>query len=515
MLHETFMRNTKIEKTKVLYLITMLLLFCANFIFSQSVELKGKVVDSIQVPLYYANILAEPIDSSKIIFAITDEKGRYQIKLSKNKTYQLKVSYLGYRPKSILYLAKKDSIYNFVLDERIEILDEVKIDAKLAVSIKKDTITYQTDKFITGEERKLRDVLKKLPGIKVDRNGNVTVHGKKVTKVLVENKEFFTGDSKLAVNNIPANAVNEVEVLDNYSDVAILKGLEDSDDMAMNIKLKEGKKKFWFGDVEGGAGVTERYLAHPSLFYYSPKTSTNIIADANNTGTKSFTFKDYLDFEGGYNKILLNPKAYFSRLNDDFSQFLNNSNFKNSKHSFLAGSINQTLSNKTNLIGYGIYSNSENELESRSINEYISETESLSENRVSISNPRNRFAIGKIALENVKENGTTFKIQSFIKYSNNKDLIITNSRFNSENNFINSNSQIDNIDFKQNIEWYKGVSESHTITAIGNINFTQGNTLVNWQTNDNVFQNVIPIIDDSTFDITKDKETSSQNIYPQ
>jgi len=97
-----------------------------------------------------------------------------------------------------------------------------------------------------------------------------------------------------------------------------LKGLEDSEDMAMNIKLKENKKKFIFGDIDSAGGIKERYLVHPSLYYYSPKTSVNAIGDFNNTGTKSFTVKDYLEFEGGRNKLLSDAKSYFSLLNDGF-----------------------------------------------------------------------------------------------------------------------------------------------------------------------------------------------------
>lgn len=501
-----------IKKIELRFLFAIIFMFLFGSSFSQSIKVKGKVVDSLKNPLAYANILAEPIDNSKIVFAITDESGEYQLRLVKNLNYKIKISYLGYKPKIVSLKTEKDTVLDIILSEGIEVLDEVKIDAKLAVSIKKDTITYLTDKFKTGEERKLRDILKKLPGVEVDREGNVTVQGKRITQVLVENKQFFTGDSKLAVNNIPADVVSEVEVLDNYSDVSILKGLEDTNDVAMNIKLKEGKKKFWFGDIDGGLGVTDRYLVHPSIFYYSPNTSTNIIGDANNIGIKSFSFKDYLDFEGGYNKILLNPKAYFSRLNDDFSQFLNNRNFKNSTHNFLAASINQTLSEEANLNGYAIYSQSDNELESRNINEYLNETGSIFEERTTTNNPQNSLVIGKLGLESIKEDGTTLKIQSFVKASDNKSFGNTNSRFGSEDNSINSSLISDNLEFKQNFEWYKSISKKHTLTAIGNISIARNSSLINWLTSTNVFQNSVPIVDDSVFDISKDKQTSSQNL---
>ncbi|MCP4071568.1 MAG: carboxypeptidase regulatory-like domain-containing protein, partial [Hyphomicrobiales bacterium] len=222
-----------------------------------------------------------------------------------NQSYKVTTSYLGYLPQTItVNTTKQDLTKNFVLKENPNQLDEVILNYTPPVTVKKDTITYKVDAFVTGEERKLREVLKKLPGVEVDRIGNVTVQGKRVTKVLVEDKTFFTGNSKLAVNNIPADAVDKVEILDNYNEVAMLKNLQDSEDMAMNIKLKEDKKKFAFGDVEVGAGIKDRYLVHPTLFYYSPKTNVNLIADFNNQGIKSFGFRDYLEFEGGFGKLM-------------------------------------------------------------------------------------------------------------------------------------------------------------------------------------------------------------------
>ena len=504
------MRKTKKRRTNILIVSYLLII---NFSFSQSIEMKGRVLDSLQTPLTYVNIIAEPIANLELRFAVTNKQGNFQMFLEKNKEYTIRVSYLGYKTEIINFKALRDVIRNFVLKENAQILGEVIIDAKLAINIKKDTITYQTDKFVTGNERKLKDVLRKLPSVEVDRVGNVTVQGKRVTKVLIENKQFFTGDSKLAVNNIPADAINEIEILDNYTDVAILKGLEDSDDMAMNIKLKENKKNFWFGDIEVGSGVglSKRHVVHPSIFYYSPKTSVNFIGDLNNTGEKSFTFKDYLDFEGGYNTILLNPKAYFSKLNDDFSQFLSNQDFKNSKHLFGGASINQFINNKTDLIGYTLYSKSDNELESLSINEYRSNTNNLIENRNTTNNPKNNFIISKIGIDNTQSDGTKLKVQTFFKGSDNKNNILNSSIINNQTNFINTLSKSDNLDFKQDVEWYKNLSENHTISAIGNFNFTKGNTLINWLTNENVFQSTIPIINDSEYSIFKDKETTSLN----
>lgn len=495
---------------KLILIITLytIAVFSVN---AQNVVIKGKVTDTINRKLPYANILAEPIGASQLEYAFTDNKGYYKLILKKNEKYTIRVNYIGYQPKIFNLNTVKDTLINLQLIESLEILNEIKIDASVALIFKKDTITYKTDKFITGEERKLRDVLKKLPGIEVDKAGNVFSQGKRVTKVLVENKQFFTGDSKLAVNNIPADAVNEVEILENYSEVAILKGLEDSDDVAMNIKLKEDKKKFWFGDVEVGIGVKDRKVIHPSLFYYSPKKSINFIGDFNNTGAKSFTFKDYLNFEGGYSKILLNPKAYFSRLNDDFSQFLSNNNFKNSDHTFGGFNITTSINKNTDLVGYTIYSKSKNELENQLNNTYINNASSFNETRIQKQNPINQFVINKFTIDNTQDDGTKFKASSLFKYSKNNIENTVTSIFNTTTNEIYTNIAAVNYDFRQDFEYYKTLTGSQTITFLSNFNYSKGNSITNWQSPNNVYQALIPVWDDTNFSLFNDKNTLSQN----
>ncbi len=479
--------------------------------FSQTIRFQGKVLDTLQQPLVFANVIAEPKEDIAMRFAFTDEDGRFQLKLQKDKSYTIKVSFLGYKSKVFTFLAATNTVKNIVLSESKNVLEEVTIDAVLAVIVKEDTISYKTKHFVTGEERKLREVLKKLPGVEVDRDGNVKVNGRRVTKVLVENKQFFTGDSKLAVNNIPADAVNEIEILDNYTDIALLKGLEDSNDLAMNIKLKKDKKKFWFGDVETGKGTKESYLIHPSLFYYSPKRSMNFIGDFNTTGKKSFTFKDYLDFEGGYSKILLKTNTYFSLMNDDFSKFLTNQDFKSSKHTFGGANITESISDKTDLIGYVIYSKSDNELENQTINTYTGNGADLIENRISKNNPNNQFVIGKLGLNNTQENGAKLKLTSILKKSDNTSINSVNTNYNAATKLIETNVNATNLDFKQNLEWYKSLTDNQTLTLLVNYQYAKGNSLVNWNTNNYQFQNLIPLVSDTKYDVFKDKNTISQN----
>ena len=429
----------------------------------------------------------------------------------KDKFYTITVSYLGYKPKTFKITATNNITKDFILEESSEALGEVNLIYTPPIIVKKDTITYRTDAFTTGKERKLRDILKKLPAIEVDRAGNVTVQGKKVTKVLVENKEFFTGDSKLAVNNIPADVIDKIEVLDNYNEIGFLKGLEDSNDMAMNIKLKAGKKKFIFGDVEVGGGIKNRYLTHPTLYYYSPKTSINAIGDFNNTGVKSFTVKDYLEFEGGTSRLINDTKGYFSLLNDDFAQFLGSQYFTTSRNQFGALSISQNINQTTDLSAYGIWSNMKNETKTKALNDYLA-SNNLVENRTNLGKQNSEFAIGKLKLKIKPNNDTDITVGSYLKASNNNSdeniSTITTDNSSDINNKLNAKS----ISFKQDLQWHKQFNKNHTISTVINYNYQKATPTNNWLTDNAILQGLLPIINQDLFNIYKTKRSLSHTI---
>src|SRR5690606_19614631 len=195
--------------------------------------------------------------------------------------------------------------------------------------IKKDTTIYQVDAFVNGKERKLGAILKKLPGVSVNRDGEVFFKDKKVEAVLVENKTFFTGQPKMATKNIPANVVSEVQMIEDYSETPFLKEFENSDNLVMNIKLKEGKKNFLFGDIESGLGYKDRYRFHPSVFKYSPTTVHNFIGDMNNTPSRSFTLSDYISMEGDKD-----VHGILDAYNSPLGKFLQNTDYYKNNHYF-------------------------------------------------------------------------------------------------------------------------------------------------------------------------------------
>jgi len=491
-------------------ILNVLLIFSIYSLSAQNITLQGKITDTNGKPLSFANVIADPQSNAPIAFAISDDTGQYKMILESEQMYRVTVSYLGYTPKTIKIESSEDQVKNFELVESSEELGEVALSYTPPVVVKKDTITYRTDAFTTGEERKLRDVLKKLPGIEVDRAGNVTVQGKRVTKILVEDKEFFTGDSKLAVNNIPADVVDKIEVLDNYNEVGFLKGLEDSEDMAMNIKLKENKKKFVFGDIEVGGGIEERYLIHPSLYYYSPKTSVNVIGDFNNIGVKSFTVKDYLEFEGGTNKLINDAKGYFSLLNDDFTKFLGSQDFTASRNQFGALSLNQFINRTTDLSAYIIWSDLRNETEVETLNDYLA-SDNLIERRTNTGEQSSSLGIGKLKLKIKPDDGSDITLGTYFKASSNhlQNNILTITEQNS--NIINTNADADNVLVKQDLQWHKQFNKKHTTSAVFNYNFQRATPNTNWLTDETILQGLIPIIDENIINIFQTKKSSSHS----
>lgn len=294
------------------------------------ITLKGIVKDSLNNVLELANVVAfNQVTTSLESYAITDEKGIYAIALKKNTPYKIQVSYIGMTTfEQMLSTKEIDITQDFIL-KADNALDEVELVYEMPVVVKGDTLIYNADSFNTGTERKLEDVLENLPGVEINEDGQIEVEGKVVNKLMVNGKDFFDGDTKLATKNIPSDAVSKVQVLRNYAEVGQLSGVRNNqDNVAINIKLKEGKENFWFGTITAGGGASpdgELYLLQPKLFYYSPKYSFNFIGDLNNTGEVALSRRDIRGFGGGF-RTPSNSSGTDINLGDNSLNFLTNQN---------------------------------------------------------------------------------------------------------------------------------------------------------------------------------------------
>ncbi|MFD2564212.1 carboxypeptidase-like regulatory domain-containing protein [Aquimarina rubra] len=354
---------------------------------AQKVQISGFVKDSLGNPLEMANVIAyKKSDNAMTAYGITNDKGKYKISVPTNDTYILKVSFIGLSANDkTVTVNTADAIANFEMKSEENSLDEVEIVYEMPVVVKGDTLVYNTDSFTTGSEKKLGDVLEKLPGIEVNEDGEIEVEGKTVSKVMVEGKDFFDGDSKLATKNIPADALDKVEVLRNYEDVGQMRGLRNNQDqVAINIKLKEGKKNFWFGEITAGAGVgeTERYLVKPKLFYYSPKYSINILTDFNDIGEVPFTRRDYFNFTGGFRNLNRGGTSFNITTDDLAFAVLQNNRANEINTKFGAANFSMSASKKLDISGYGIVSDTKTDLITNTRRTYIDDTSDPTDNTI-------------------------------------------------------------------------------------------------------------------------------------
>jgi len=341
----------------------LVFLLLTTAVSSQS-KFEGVVKDSLGNSLELANILAfNQANNTMESYGITNDQGRFKLELSKNSTYEIQVSYVGMKTyKERLTTAETDIEKEIILQAE-NALDEVELVYEMPVQVKGDTLVYNADSFKNGTERKLEDVLENLPGVEINEDGQIEVEGKVVNKLMVNGKDFFDGDTKLASKNIPSKAVDKIQVLRNYAEVGQLRSVANNqDNVALNIKLKEGKENFWFGDITAGAGVSpddELYLVQPKLFYYSPKYSLNFIGDLNNTGEVALTRRDIRNFGGGF-RVPSRTSGTDINLGDNSLNFLTTqANALEINNKLASANFSYSPSGKLDLSGFLIYNSSE------------------------------------------------------------------------------------------------------------------------------------------------------------
>lgn len=348
-------------------------LISSLFALAQNIDLEGTITDTNGTPIMGANIVAVEKETQILDgFGISNESGYYRLTLKKSTGYDIKISFIGLKEVTFVFNQENNLEKNFILEEQAESLDEVELVYEMPVTIKGDTIIYNADSFNTGSERKLEDVLKNMPGIEVNDEGRIEVEGKEITKITVEGKDFFDGDSKLATQNLPANAVGKVEVLKNFSEVNQLRSVTNNEDnIAINISLKSGKDKFWFGELIGGVGNEDRFVAAPKIFYYSKELSMNLLGNSNNVGEPPLSRRDFYRFGGGFNNLNARTGTSIDISSDDVGiTNLQNNRAKSIESQFGAYNFSYAPSEAFEFSGFAIYSRAENLLEERNTRRY-------------------------------------------------------------------------------------------------------------------------------------------------
>lgn len=488
-----FRNSKKHFNRKVFIFFLFVEVFGLSALHAQKIQLQGKVQDTLAQPVFGANLIATPTENShETVFSITDAQGRYKLHLDSGVTYGIQIVSLGFETQTDSVNSVSDMHKNYTMEPSVTALQEVVIQAKLAVIVKEDTITYKVDKFRAGDERKLRDLLKKLPGVEVDRKGNVTVNGKKVTQLMVDGKSFFGGDTQLGVNNIPADVVDEVEAIEDYREVAFMKGLRKSDRVALNIKLKKGKKHFIFGETQVGSNAQKRYLVHPTLFYYSPKTTLNFIGSLNNVNQSPLDFKDVMRFRDGAMRFADTP---INSGDAGLYRFSSSNDIQTKKMLFGAINLTQQFNSKLRLSGYSIVAKQKSKsLETNQIHYFTQDN--LKEYRKKTTQNESFINFNKLKLRYKPNLHTDIAYHLIVQtaYGNGKQNLY--SRFVDSLNQTRVHESPYNFELKQFFRWNSQPTYKHTSEIKANYSYKVKRSLTHWQFDRPVFSTIIPDIPD-------------------
>lgn len=345
-------------------------------------SIKGVIFDTLsKEPVSAATItVLKKTDSSLVTFTMTTGSGFFALTGIEYGDYRLMVTHVNYHNTN-KYFSIRDSLKNIdlgnvILNDRNKILEEVVLQAEAPpVTLVGDTIQYNAGSFKIKPNAVVEDLLKRLPGVQVERDGTVKAQGQTVNKVLVDGKEFFGNDPKVATKNLPADAVDKVQVYDRQSDIAQLTGFDDGNsEKTINLKMKQDKKKGLFGKVSAGAGTEGRYQGRFNINAFKGARQLSIIGLGNNTNAEGFSFMDILNFTGGFGQMRQNGgNVNISMSSRDPDAALLGGNNNNAINTTWAGGVNYNniIGKKMELNGNYFYSRYNPVTDSRTSRQYI------------------------------------------------------------------------------------------------------------------------------------------------
>jgi CarboxypepD_reg-like domain len=259
-----------------------------NLIQAQS-TITGTILDKTSRPVAYANVILKTQSSATITgFAHTDKDGNYILKTTQTGNFEIRFSAMSYKTATFPLFIENNKNYtqNIILQEEVTILNEVIITSEQPIIIKKDTLIIDAKAFVKGNEIVVEDLLRKMPGLNISEDGTVKVGNQEVEKIMVGGDDFFEHGYKILTKNLNAGVVDKVEIYKKYSSNRLLKDIENSDKVALNLTLKKNIKTQWFGNMSLGYGVVSenRYETRTNLMSFRKKAKYYAIGNLNNTG---------------------------------------------------------------------------------------------------------------------------------------------------------------------------------------------------------------------------------------
>lgn len=266
--------------------------------------IRGVVKDTTDTPLDYTSVLLlSPKDSALVTYTLTNKDGEYQFKNVERQPLLIKATYMGYLPlqKELVLPETGDlEVDEIQLMPILQELYEVVVKAaKAPLMMRGDTLEYDASKFKVPPGATLEELLRKLPGIQIDKDGNIVAQGEQVQKVTVDGRRFFGGNTKMATQNLNAASVSKLQVYDDKSEQSKLTGVEDGvKEKTLNVELKEDAKKGGFGKLSAAMGTEGRWTTNASFNKFDKVNQFSVIGYGNNVNQSGLSWDDLQEFKG-------------------------------------------------------------------------------------------------------------------------------------------------------------------------------------------------------------------------
>ncbi len=455
------------------------------FAFSQN-KIKGKVLDAKNLPLPYTNVTVYNEDGSNFItYAVSDENGNYNLELD-NGVYLFKISNLGHGSISEIRNITKNEVIDFVLPESDTELKEVVVEGRgLEASIRNDTTKYNLKNLTTGNEENLKDILKKLPGVEINENGKIVANGKQVDKLLIDGKEFFGDQHQLATENITSEMVQGISLIENFNGFADLENQKKSDKTAMNIEIGGNYKGKIKGNIMAGGGYQNKYEMSTNLFSFRDKINLFFIGNANNIGNQTFTFQDYISFQGGINNIIGEEGSTVLSGEDLPAYLFADNNVKTKSEQFGALNVAYTPSEKFKLNTYLIFDKTNISEEQFIKQTYIIDNQGVMLNLDNSKN--NSFFINNSFIDATYKPSNNTVLEYIADFSPQNNDLMSNDNFSVKK--YNTSRVVDNFSLNQALK-FKHIYKRFLLSATAYHSLKNKNEDLNIKSN-NVFLSLL------------------------
>jgi hypothetical protein len=277
---------------------------------AQSFSIRGRLTDTNDDGLPNATLLLlKAADSTMVNYALTSLEGDFEIRNLARGDYFLRISYVGYATLNLPLELPAGSVLDLgrvqLQDERTLLREVIVREERIPMRVRGDTIEYDALAFRIQPNEVVEDLLKRMPGIEIQTDGTVIAQGEQVRRVLVDGREFFGRDPKMATQNLPADAVSKVHVFDERSEQARFSGIDDGQrERTMNLELKEDRREGMFGNTSLGYGPDDRFQGRTNLNRFDSKGQISILGMGNNLNQQGFSIGEYMNFSGGVQSLM-------------------------------------------------------------------------------------------------------------------------------------------------------------------------------------------------------------------